>query len=113
MCGKMQAEIARAIGQGRSWDIAEATLLSDHCRHRGRYADDPELAAVLKQTIDEMHADGTLTNLSMKRSRDSAPLKFSIWVSSGLKSNHLITSAVEGYAKLLVIPHSSRERSRR
>jgi polar amino acid transport system substrate-binding protein len=27
---------------------------------------DPELAAVLKQTIDEMHADGTLTALSMK-----------------------------------------------
>lgn len=27
---------------------------------------DPEFAAILKQTIDEMHADGTLTNLSMK-----------------------------------------------
>ena len=27
---------------------------------------DPELAAVLKQTIDQMHADGTLTELSMK-----------------------------------------------
>jgi polar amino acid transport system substrate-binding protein len=27
---------------------------------------DPELAAVLKKTVDEMHADGTLTDLSMK-----------------------------------------------